>query len=286
MPKVSIERQIEAAGCQPWLECPYRLISWWAMEKFSAASYFAIARALESGMTSIDVGDHSPALFKEGGEAWKALAPIVDGCRKIGLSVSMRCLDNFVRRGQQGLKHSEVREFIKELTDVIQWEMMDKVFMYLPPERASRYALSEPLGENAHKSFPSISFDATEAGNCFASARFTGCVFHLMRVLEIGLVAFAKLFPNVPTNKENWQIIIEKIESEIRDMPKAAVKVPDWKEKMEQYAQIANSFMFFKDAWRNYTAHARGKYTEDEADSIYRNVRSFMQGLAKTGLHE
>jgi len=32
--------------------------------------------------------------------------------------------------------------------------------------------------------------------------------------------------------------------------------------------------------------HARGKYTEDEADSIYRNVRSFIQGLAKMGLSE
>jgi hypothetical protein len=94
------------------------------------------------------------------------------------------------------------------------------------------------------------------------------------------------LFPNVPTNKENWQQIIEKIESEIRLLPQASVKPHNWKEKQEQYSQVANNFMFFKDAWRNYTAHARGKYTEDEADSIYRNVRSFMQGLAKMGLQE
>jgi hypothetical protein len=94
------------------------------------------------------------------------------------------------------------------------------------------------------------------------------------------------LFPNVPTNKENWQQIIEKIESEIRLLPQASVKPHNWKEKQEQYSQVANNFMFFKDACRNYTAHARGKYTEDEADSIYRNVRSFMQGLAKMGLQE
>jgi hypothetical protein len=107
-----------------------------------------------------------------------------------------------------------------------------------------------------------------------------------MRVLEIGLVSFARLFPAVPTNKENWQQIIEKIESEIREMPKVAMKASDWKEKQEKYSQIANNFMFFKDAWRNYTAHARGKYTEDESDVIYRNVRSFMQGLTAQGISE
>jgi hypothetical protein len=130
------------------------------------------------------------------------------------------------------------------------------------------------------------SFDVKEAGNCFASGRFTACVFHLMRVLEIGLIVFAKVFPAVPTSKENWQQIIEKIESEIRAMPSAAVKVADWKGKQEKYSQLANSFMFFKDAWRNYTAHVRGKYTEDESDGIYRNVRSFMQGLPAQGLSE
>jgi hypothetical protein len=69
-------------------------------------------------------------------------------------------------------------------------------------------------------------------------------------------------------------------------MPKATNKPPDWKDKLEKYSQIANNFMFFKDAWRNYTAHIRGKYTEDEADAIYRNVRAFMQGLVTVGLAE
>jgi hypothetical protein len=38
--------------------------------------------------------------------------------------------------------------------------------------------------------------------------------------------------------------------------------------------------MFLKDAWRNYTAHARGKYTEEEAKLIIENTRAFMQKLA------
>jgi hypothetical protein len=40
-----------------------------------------------------------------------------------------------------------------------------------------------------------------------------------------------------------------------------------------------------KDAWRNYTAHLRGKYDDQEAEDMLANVRGFMQKLA-TRLHE
>lgn len=38
--------------------------------------------------------------------------------------------------------------------------------------------------------------------------------------------------------------------------------------------------MMLKEAWRNYTAHDRGKFTEEEADMLLLNVRIFMQKLA------
>jgi hypothetical protein len=208
-------------------------------------------------------------------------------CGDVGLRVSTKCVDDILETAAKGHQTvGEMTELISQLEKTIKWEMEDRLFMYVPPARAGRYDLAEPFGPEFSKSFPSATFDSKEAGNCFACGRYTACVFHLMRVLEIGLVAFAQLFPAVPTNKENWQQIIEKIESEIREMPKAAVKAADWKEKQEKYSQLVSSFMFFKDAWRNYTAHARGKYTEDEADAIYRNVRSFMQGLVRLGLAE
>ena len=206
-------------------------------------------------------------------------------CADLGLRISCKCIEHILDSGINQTAR-EVIEKISQLERTIKWEMADKLFMYIPPARAERYDLAEPFGANVAKNFPSALFDEKEAGNCFASGRYTASVFHLMRALEIALIAFAKLFPAVPTNKENWQQIIEKIESEIREMPKVTVKDADWKEKHEKYSQLANSFMFFKDAWRNYTAHARGKYTEDESDAIYRNVRSFMQGLVTQGISE
>ena len=140
------------------------------------------------------------------------------------------------------------------------------------------------FGAEAASGFPSAAFDISEAGKCFALNRPTACVFHLMRVLEIGLGVFAKHFA-VPSDHTNWHNIIEGIEKAVRNMSSDPAKPADWKEQQEFYSQAAHGFMFIKDAWRNYTAHARGKYTEDETETIFINVRAFMQRLA-TRLHE
>jgi len=85
----------------------------------------------------------------------------------------------------------------------------------------------------------------------------------------------------------NWGPAIEELERCIRDMHKDPKwkSLPDCKEQQEFYAQAASYLGIVKDAWRNYTAHARGRYEEDEAESIYRSVGSFMLKLA-TRLHE
>jgi hypothetical protein len=92
---------------------------------------------------------------------------------------------------------------------------------------------------------------------------------------------------NSPLAHTNWAPAIEQIESKIRDMHKDPTwkALPDCKEQQEFYSQAASHFVMLKDAWRNYTAHARGKYDDDEAEGIFRNVRGFMQKLA-TRLHE
>jgi hypothetical protein len=86
----------------------------------------------------------------------------------------------------------------------------------------------------------------------------------------------------------NWAPAIEQIESKFRDMHKDPVwkALPDYKEQQEFYSQAASHFVVLKDAWRNYTAHARGKYDDDEAESIFRNVRAFMGKLTARGLRE
>ncbi|MGA7299971.1 MAG: hypothetical protein WBX10_06675 [Candidatus Sulfotelmatobacter sp.] len=107
-----------------------------------------------------------------------------------------------------------------------------------------------------------------------------------MRILEIGLTALGAKF-GVSLAHTNWAPAIEEIEKKIRDMHKDPVwrAVPDCKGQQEFYAQAASHFGILKDAWRNFTMHARGKYTEAESEHIFDNVKAFMQKLAER-LHE
>ena len=108
-----------------------------------------------------------------------------------------------------------------------------------------------------------------------------------MRVLETGLTALGAIF-GVSLAHTNWAPAIEQIESKIRDMHKDPMwkVLPDCKEQQEFYSQAASHFGILKDAWRNYTAHARGKYDEQEASDVMTGVRAFMQKLTAKGLRE
>jgi hypothetical protein len=100
--------------------------------------------------------------------------------------------------------------------------------------------------------------------------------------MEIALAALGSMF-GVSLAHTNWAPAIEEIESKIWNMHKDPVwkAIPGCKIQQEYYAQIASHFGVLKDAWRNYTMHARGKYTEEEAEQLYGNTRLFLQRIAE-----
>jgi hypothetical protein len=70
--------------------------------------------------------------------------------------------------------------------------MADKLFMFIPTDKAEFYRRPEQLfGVQVVSSFPSCTTDIEEAGKSYATGRSIACVFHLMRVMEIGLRVFA-----------------------------------------------------------------------------------------------
>jgi hypothetical protein len=103
-----------------------------------------------------------------------------------------------------------------------------------------------------------------------------------MNVLQIGLMVFAKKFLGIPTDRANWGPLLTDIQKNINNMNNDPNfnKSPTWREDQEIYSQISSGFFTFKNAWRNYTDHGRAKFTQEEAENIFRNVRDFMQRLA------
>jgi hypothetical protein len=282
------EREALPVCLCPWLENPYRLVSLLDMLRFHADD-FCYATSL-IGQIYMDLQSkipHQASVAAVRGSIIK----LKTHCEAMGLAITSRQIkrvedlmeSNHYPGTPEGMSRfgRDLAEINSRLVD----ELKLRHVLMVDSARVEYFEQTNPLfGPQVEANFPSAAFDTSEAGKCYALYRSTACVFHLMRVLEIGLAVLAKEF-HVPSGHTNWHNIIEGVEKAIREIPNDPARPPDWKHRQEFFSQIASHFMVIKDAWRNYTAHARGKYTEDEAQTLLINVRGFMQKLA-TRLHE
>jgi hypothetical protein len=171
------------------------------------------------------------------------------------------------------------KRYCEDLRERIEHELDGKA-IYFVSNRVELLEVSEPLfGSAVDEKFPSARFDIEEAGKCLALGRATASVMHLMRAMELGLGYLAQAL-NLTLTTENWNTILNDIEKEIRSRTKGT-HGDQWKEDEPFFAEAATHFRLVKNAWRNHAAHARVKYTPEEADEIFRSVRSFMRHLAK-----
>jgi hypothetical protein len=225
-------------------------------------------------------------------KALSSLKDVEKQFRKIGLDISADTTNDLIAelekpKGRQNFQW--LYDQAESITKLCYKELRGRAFFYLSPDRAKFWPTIEKphaFGEKVGASFPSAYFDIFNAGVCLATTMSTAAVFHLMRVLEIGLTALGKEF-NVSLAHTNWQPAILEIEKKIREMPADPrwKVLPDCKEQQEFYAQAASHFGVLKDAWRNHTMHVRGRYGDGEAEQIYNAVKAFMEKLAER-LHE
>jgi hypothetical protein len=100
-----------------------------------------------------------------------------------------------------------------------------------------------------------------------------------MRVLGHGLRALAadvgKGF-----DVQNWQNVIDQIESEIRSLGKTLPAGLAKSERLQFLSEAAKELSYFKDGWRNHVSHNRAIYDEHQARNVLEHVRSFMTVLS------
>jgi len=206
-------------------------------------------------------------------------------CKRHGFTSSLNQILRIKEYVKPRANYTGLVPLLGELLVRLNEDLERELFLAVPAAFAPFYESAEPIFEVAvANAFPLASYDIAEAGKCHALHRSTACVFHLMRVLEIGLSTLAREF-DVPADHTNWETIIAQTEKAISNLDKNPKRAKNWRDDREFYSQCASHFRVMKDAWRNYTMHARGKYTEEEANDLLGNVRGFMQKLA-TRLHE
>jgi hypothetical protein len=168
-------------------------------------------------------------------------------------------------------------------------EMKSKLFVYIPSERAIFFEKEDILSDSTKEVFPHAYKELYEAANCYAAERYTACVFHSMRAIEIGLrslgTALGVAFPDKPIELAEWQNIIEQIESKIK------LKLTEHVSSKEQaterdsnrkfYSEVAAQFRYFKDGWRIRVAHGREMYVGSQAITVLSHAREFFEDLGK-----
>jgi hypothetical protein len=220
--------------------------------------------------------------------AVKSLKRIVVEFLRLGLKITAETTNKVISELETQATRRNFQWLIDQVRSIqglSQKEIDGKAFFYVPAERARFFPRKKDpylFGKAVGDAFPTAFQEIAESGACLALDRTTACVFHLMRTLEIGLRALGNKF-GVSLTNTNWAPAIDQIEGKIRDMHRdpAWKSLSDWKQQQEFYAQAASHFSIFKDAWRNYTMHVRGFYTEAEAERVFEHVKAFMQKLSE-----
>jgi hypothetical protein len=164
----------------------------------------------------------------------------------------------------------------------------DTKFLYLYAYPKAKGKLVVQVGNDwaaAIEAFPAVKDDISHGVDLYALGHNMACVFHLMRVAEVGVqrlgkklgVSLTKVTATKLTDL-TWHQILDALNPKLKALPQTT---PAKKAKYEKYSAIQSYLYGVKDAWRNPTMHPRkAGYSDLETLDIINHTRSFMNELA------
>jgi len=257
---------------------------WWLMRKFEPD---VLMNKMRDFTNSADIGlimgktvESRPAvlslLFKKSSE-------LVAVCEAAGLRTSAKAvarIQELIHFQQSGAVFdcSALQRASQIMATTIEDELSTHEFFMMDSSEAKAWGRKNLYGDVVSDAFPSTDCELEEETKCYAVGRFTAAVFHLMRVADIGLCAFARSIHADPANK-SWETVLKRMQDKLDE--NSAAKPPDWKSTEQYYSDLMAHFRSIKNAWRNYTMHGSERYSKDKAEEVFVNVRALMRGLAE-----
>jgi hypothetical protein len=266
------------------------------MLRFFAMSFTAVIGNLERATMSLHTDDmlerdRPGASIGSKALTTKALADVVKELEDVPVTNTVRLQAKRLQETVDtiGVEHGRGRAVATALMDQLKFNVINDLSAHLClliPD-VDRWLWEQPtplFGKAVIDRFPDATRDIAAAGRCLALDEPTASVFHLMRVLEIGLRDLANrvghTFPT-PVEYQEWGTVIEHIEARIEDTVKALPKrTAEKNDAAEFYNKAASQFWHFKDAWRNHVMHSRSAYDTRQARQVYSAVQALMEQLA------
>ena len=211
-----------------------------------------------------------------------------DHAVSFGATVTVSMAEEHIFSLESRLKPSleEVVSVYRNLISTLEHELSGILFFSIESGRKKYLEPAEPVfGAEFLSKFPTAgAFELDEAAKCFALQRSTASVFHLMRLMEIGIRAVARCLdisdPLKPADR-NWGKILKDIKFDL-DSRCGASSSKSWKNNKDRefFENAYVSLDAVRVAWRNTTMHVENKYTDEEAEHIFLAVKGFMKNLA------
>lgn len=274
-----------------WPLRSFQIVSLLEVLKDYGYMFYLIGRALKS--TTIQAEYLSPAArsipmnddVKRNDQL--VLEAIETCCRDVALgTVTLKGIEWAQKEiAKEGLTQEQHGAIIAELERRVHDELSSIRFFHVPANGAQYYPrksdeYKKPLfSSQTMKKFAKSIEDSEEAGKCFALARYTACMFHLMRIMERGVQRLGKkLKVTIDVAEKDWGVISSHINGALRRLPNSTAQE---KKVHARYAKAAVYLDNVREAWRNPTMHPKETYTEEEAQDAFSFVKQYMEHLAK-----
>jgi hypothetical protein len=164
--------------------------------------------------------------------------------------------------------------------ELLQLRLLDELqeHFYWPVTRSSAdlYINEAPFGSEVYDAFPSARLDIANAFRCIVFGQSTASVFHLMRVMEVGLKVLGREagIPYAPS----WEAYLSQLNVKLAVPYKS--QSASWKKKAPLIRELCGDVFAVKTAWRNPTMHVVREYTSQEAWQITHSIDTFLRRLA------
>lgn len=293
------EADWQLSGKAPWEQNPHRLWSLWDMltrlllVRFSAQLKFLheVEADVDSRLAGLEAvrihgvifGVEKPNPFatkEDKADAAKIFIDFREHSENFGFDRTSDRINRFERLLKStNVKLEDYKHQLHTLHEAIEDDARRRFFFYLPPEKLKRYSSRNKAWKAVKEKFKSAVPAIDEAELCLVVGANNSAVYQGMMVLEKGLRSLAKEL-DVLYGVDQWAVVIQNIESAVTKLERTLPKSGEKTETLKFYSQAAIEFRYFKDAWRNHVAHARGDYDEHQALSIISHVHDFMTQLS------
>lgn len=261
------------------------------MIRFKGASFYALSELLSylGSMASVAGAMNADpevtidaAITEKVAEAAKVKLESYRGALGMaGLSFSLRSYNRLLELlDRKTSTYREVDAAANDLHKRILDELTEANLWQVSKERL-RFLNKDLFKLEGDKKFVKAWKDIEEAGKCLAFERGTASVFHLMRVMEVGLRALGASLQNPaldPKRNPSWDAILAKGDRELAKPIND--RSPEWRQDNTFFPAAHANLRAVKDAWRNPTMHVDQNYDPEDAEDVWNAVKAFMRHLS------